>query len=504
MRDREEVHRPTEKASGTDDPPDLKTLIEQQKQANELAALKRTAVTDRLSALGIDTAGAPEGVVEVGAKAGALAPWLAGQLWGELAREVSAGAKRALVQGAPGRVLVVTDHDLLSRDLVHREVLTALARFEKAVASAGTLLTDAGAPGTEPAPTIAPETSPDDENTGEGGEGADGAAAEAAAPVSPLSMSLDLLKLLRVDYTVAAAEVSVSSTQLADMVAGYLARTNVDVVRDELALVSTTGVVSRIQKLLEDVVVRRELLVGLERRLAAGRASTKRLTARLTELQTAWADAAAEKEPSKAGLAELDGKIKEVSKQIADESDADADDELTVTRVTDLLTVVETGCTSMLLPSADGKPSALRLAAVQEGIQRSGAATPDQAVSHVLYVESLGSHADVTTRKSMIGSSDRLHHVASSGVTWLLHSTADAKLVDGGTDNRARQLVYSLSTGATYGQSLVPWSPLALPEDPSLKTEVWLRGAIVALAVMLGIAAILLGVGTIMGITVEH
>ena len=147
MRDREDVHRPAPAPAAPDAAPDLATLIEQQKQANELAALKRTAVTDRLAVLGVDTTGAPEGKVELGEKAGALAPWLATRIWQELAEVVSTKAAAAHQASVRGRVLVVTDHDLMSRDLVHHEVLTTLARFDKALESADQLLKDAARSG---------------------------------------------------------------------------------------------------------------------------------------------------------------------------------------------------------------------------------------------------------------------------------------------------------------------------------------------------------------------
>jgi uncharacterized coiled-coil protein SlyX len=511
---------------------ELKKQVEEQKAKNELASLKRASLTDRLGLLSVPADGAPAGTMTLNAGAGAVAPWLAGRAVAVGAGTIAEQVKQALTPATTttkhsrpvsvGRVLVVSDREAIARDVVYQDVKSQVERCEAAVSSASDIvletlaldpllealeavealeaLADAlgedilgeAAAGTEGLAQVAATEADGDTGGGDGSEAADtGEGAETPAAPSLLGSAVDLLKLLRTDYAVTATDVAVGDAAFADIVAGRLAEKHVETVRSGFAVLTRTdGLLSKIDSVLAGVIEVRESLTELDRRLAVQRKSVELLTSRVGKLQEAWIKAVAE-DPGSDGAAGLKTALDQLTNDLERAAEPIGPAEAASTYVRGLLDTVETTCLGLLAPASDGKTAPLEIAVVHETLHRG--AGDQESVTHLLFAELLGIHADTVTRNSLLGSDGRLHHVATVNIAWMLHDTEQGKLVGGGSLSPACQFVFDTNAADTS-----PWLPNVggSTSSPWFRPETVLKFVVVLLALMLGSAAVLLGWGS--------
>lgn len=231
----------------------------------EARAKLTTAATVALGSLSPGLTDTPKGEVTLGAKAGALAPWLTYQVLADAAEQIAHGVRRVR-DTTSWRVLVTTDANLLDTDVrgqLIRNALTARTReidplpqalrvaakalegavktytseeappphrFEERHIDDGELRDlgdETGGPGlvaASVAEAVEEEDQPGEEpRAGAEQPGEEGGEGEAEPEVTePLAVAGELVRLVATDFTMSSAEVSADAALLALLTAGAL------------------------------------------------------------------------------------------------------------------------------------------------------------------------------------------------------------------------------------------------------------------------------------------
>jgi hypothetical protein len=441
---------------------ELKLRAERAKLREEIAKSEQAAASARAASLRSvvpTVADAPKGEVTLGDKAGAVGPWRAHRLVDAVAREIAAKA-RALLPAGSARVLVVDDRSLLRDHWTARHVLTTLALLRDRLTHLDQTVQDTLAD-LEPAPSG---------TTRRGGR-------EAAAPPPPrggpapaptaatagaegaLGAAVDLLGLLRTDYTVTAIAVPTTATELSSLTAGHLAATGT-----AAASASAGGTEPVTVELDGFTTVRPSPTLDAVRALEEAREASLR------------------------NLVQLEARVAPVDGQ-----PAAGRAKAVATHARQVLAGVDSAVAD-LLKAPEGADAPLVTAVRRERL--SAEPGPD-GISHVLYVHLDAVAADALTRRSILGTSSRIRFLSAVNASWILLDTSTGTVVGGGQANQADLTTFGLDTGVTDSVDVVA-QPGPLPSEDRLeKLEESARQAVVALVILLAVLSLVAFVAVI-------
>jgi hypothetical protein len=448
-----------------------------------------------------DLSGAPTGTVTVGEKAGAFAAWLAHRALADAAGEIASRVQGELT-GPAARVLVVEERYLAAGDWTFTQTDQRITRLQQrltpllgdiahaamdlSVAVAAWTKDEAvAAPGQRHAELQAEEVKAVDAPTGEADEVA--ATATAASPAGAFSAAVDLMGLLRTDYTLTSATVTANPAELATLTAGALARlgAGVAVELDGDVLVRESPLLGRFAGLLttRDEIARP--LAALDGLVAAVAADLTARTAQLATMGAAWTETA------KAGAVAVSGLSQDIEQRlqrIARRERARGPAQATADAVRQVLADVDAAAAAMVQAPAGG-PAELLMAATRE---RLGVAAAKKGITHVLYVHADELGADVVTRRSLLGTSGRLGFLGGATTSWLLLETESGTLTSGGASHPARWMIYDLATGESAVAAVSDQGTLG--DDPLTKLEAWAKagvGALIAVLLVVGVVGLI-------------
>jgi len=430
----------------------------------------------------------PAGEVTLGTNAGAFGPWRAHQVIDAIAKE-TATAVTGKVPMLTARVLVVGDRSVLAGDWTARQVGLTLTRLEHRLAA----LQDQLNAGRETLQQAVHDLVNADSATGNGKRGPGDAglhrdealevgvsgppAKDAPTVTGALDSAVDLLDLIRTDYTLTANAVTPGPAELVTLTAAHLARLGVRVEADVVATVGDSPCMKAFSDLLGSRDTAVESLFELERDLAP--------------LGDFSAGAAAQAAGQARALADY-------ARQVISDVDA-ATSALVQAPPGGQAPLYTAACRERLAgPGAAGKHSAV---GNDGAVSQDSAAGKDAAAgtdgmkdgfSHVLYVSLDSIAADTVTRRSILGASGIMRFLAAGNGSWLLLDTEKGTITAGSQQSRADALSFSLVTGrAAYDDGpSVPKATTPLT-DPMAVTERAAKALVVALAVFLAIIGVL-------------
>ena len=315
-----------------------------------------------------------------------------------------------------------------------------------------------------------------DEAEGEGVEPEDDTTAAEEKPSGGIGTGLgavsQLLSLVRTDYTLTAANVMTSPSELATLSAAAVARhagssgASVEIDRFTAANDSecVTGL-NRVATQRDDVAGK---LADLETRLAPTEAELAALRARISALEVTWTTWVTAKDRSADGgdviRREIDGLCQRVgggSAKITRPAPIAADNSRAI------LSEVDLSLTTLIQPAQ--QPDSPILTAIRWERLNNRPAT-DGAINHVLYVNTEQVAADLVTRKSILGSSGQIAFLGTANVSWLLMDVANNMVRAGGAMNLAKRLRFDLETGDTEQGEVKPSGTLK-----KIRCDVWRR-----------------------------
>jgi hypothetical protein len=415
------------------------------------------ASASSLSGLIPSLSDAPKGEVTLGANAGAFGPWRAHQVIDAIAREI-AGSVTGKLPMLTARVLVVGDRSVLAGDWTARQVGYTLTRLEHRLEALRKQLKEGrekleedilGLTEAESATNATRPVDPSDSSHPQAAHAEDLAeppAKDAAGVPGALDSAVDLLDLIRTDYTLTASAVTPGPAELVTLTAAHLAKLGVRVESDVLAVAGDSPSLEKFSDLLGKRDKAVESLFELERDLAS---------------VGDWPAGGAARVAGQARA------LTDYARQVISDVDTAA---------------------SALTRAPRGGQSPLYVAACRERLAKGGVA----GITHVLYVNLDSVAADAVTRRSVLGASGILRFLAAGNASWLLLDTDKGILTAGSQQSHADVLSFSLVTGqATFNDGpSVPRtaSPLS---DPTAFTERAAKMLVVALVVLLAIIGIL-------------
>jgi flagellin-like hook-associated protein FlgL len=442
---------------------------------------------------------APKGEVTLGEKAGAFGPWRAHRVIDGIAQLI--GDSTILLLGKPGasaaRVLVVDDRLLLPSDWTAHFVRSSLERLRERLAAASSqleerqkqLATAIARPGQEEAKPPAPVGG----RRRGGAQGADDVTKAATSapnvPAGALGAAVNLLGLLRTDYTITATAVSATPSELSTLTAAYLAKPQLPkegkpsvTVTAEADGFSTVGP-SPTANLFKSVMTRRDTTVqklsDLQASLAPVQAELSAVNARIASVEQAWAAAIADKKD--ADIAALQITLDALADQAAQLGKAAGPAAAVVAYVQQVIADVDTGATSLLQASGTGHAplfTAVRYERLDQTVE-------SRKITHVLYVNLDAVAADAVTRQSILGTSGRIRFLSSGNASWLLMNTADGSITGGGQANLADVMSFGLDTGKAQFRETAGLASSDVDTDPLEKLEVWAKGFVAVLVIVL-------------------
>jgi hypothetical protein len=463
---------------------------------------------------------APKGEVTVGDKAGALGTWRAHQIVDEVAKMIAAAAKAALPSSP--RVLVVDDRSLLEGDWTARQVESTLARLDRRLwglrneLSSYSRMTAAEISRYEQEEAGQPAREDDGTRGGAGGWRKDvassdqaavpGAAGEGApgAVTGALGGAVDLLALLRTDYTVTAGSVSPGPTELVTLTAAHLAADGVTIEAD----LFSTMPASPSARMFTDVVNARddlaEALSKLQQVLAPVEAELAAINARIDPIEKAWvtvvggaSSASAASSSAASGSASASASAGDVLRAVGDRLARQAQRREKVagparafiTYAVQGLAEVDASIAS-LLQAPQGGQAPLFTAARRDRLGNRG----PEGITHVLYVNLDALATDMVTRRSILCASGLVRFLSAGNASWLLLDTATGAITAGGQQQLADVIMLLLSTGEAKYHA-VPGGLTPVPAGQTIRDPlVWLewpaRVFVVALAIVLTVVGI--------------
>lgn len=461
-------------------------------------------------------ADAPKGEVTLGDKAGAFGPWRAHHVIDEIARTIAGQAVRHLghAGAAVPRVLVVEDRLLLPGDWTAQYVRSTLDRMKNRLTGADGQLDEQTAALTsaleelEEDETAAKQAAhPEAPQAGGARRSLDlGTAADAAGSAAPpevpsgaLGAAVNLLGLLRTDYTITATAVSATPSELSTLTAAHLARrppasdggppTPVEVEADAFAVTGpspTADLFREVLGLRDGTVLK---LSGLQALLAPVQAELTAIGARTTSVEQAWAAAMADKKDG-ADMAALRAALDALAEQSNRREKAIAAAVAAAAYAQQAVTDIDTATAALLQASGTGGEAPLYTAVRNERI---GQAVASRKITHVLYVSLDAIAADAVTRRSILGTSGRLRFLSAGNASWLLLDTAAGAIAGGGQESLADVVTFSLETGQVHlddAGTLVSSAAEAIG-DPLDRLEIWAKVFVAVLAAVLFVLGVL-------------
>lgn len=500
---------------------------------------------------------APTGQVTIAANAGAFGPWRAHQAMDTIAAAVANRVREELAKlpadGPPVRVLVVGDPAVLNGDWTAGQVRDVLERLTKRINDLSGQVRDGlwefqkriedyqaaeaapaaqqqalqAADGGQRRSADAPPTPPGVPVSTTGGP-VGGATAPGA-----LGAAVDLLGLLRTDYTLVATTVTPGATEIVTLTtarlatppqAGHEAR-RVQVEADVFTTVRASPSAKCLRALLEkrDEVV--AAICKLEQVLAPVTAELTAISATKAVLDLEWAKAAGGQDSTAQGGGQsAPSKDQAAASSVRQAADAFGAQEVRREQVAgpagvlrdyakQVVADVDAGVSTLLQAPAGGQ-APLYTAALRERLSVSatanvappggadvnaaegGASGSADIVTHVLYVTADCLAADAVTRRSLFGASGVLRFLAAGNASWQLMDAATGKIIAGGQESSGSVMTYNLSSGkAAY--SVVPPDPSQPGKrlrDPSMIVEWAVKGLVIVLALVaaaLGVLAVL-------------
>ena len=438
---------------------------------------------------------APTGSVTLGDKAGALGPWRAHQVLAALAERVAEAARKEV---GTGSVLVVDDVSLLHGDWTARHVNTTLARLRERLAAAGreldslqdAFLSDKRSYEEQEKHEARASTGPPPSSATRGSQEGSGAPGD-IGPVSlgvagALDGALDLVSLLRTDFTVTATPVNADTAELVTLTSARLAAAKVVVETD----VFTTVAQSRSLQAYEAVLTERDRLgdrlAQLQRLVAPVAWELTAISSQVQALEKKEAATLAAGQESDGLREDLDRLGRAARRRAPLVATASA----FIASATGVLESTQAAITALTTAAPDGEVP-LVLAARRE---RLDVRRDADAVSHVLHVHVDALAADAVTRRSLLGASGVVRFLAAGTVSWLLMETASGTVVAGGQESLADQLGLGLATGkAQYSDPPAGLPSATRPQDladPLERIETPARVLALVLAVVLGVVGL--------------
>jgi hypothetical protein len=452
-----------------------------------------------------DLEGVPTGTVTLGEKAGAFGSWLAHETVAVVADTITEAVVEYLKRRKSNneRLLVVDDRALLTGAATARLGRDRLVRMAAQLTPLAAQLREADRHLESAAKNNEPAVEGFGEGGGEGGAPEGGAAGAAEEkPAMPgagaaLGSALDLVSLLRTDYTLTAAEVRTSPSELATLSAARLGASGavpgLTVEIDGFTAANASEILDRVNSVttMRDAV--RSELAALQARLSPVEAELTALRARIDSLEDAGATWAAAAERSPDGGQTLRTKIDELYRLAAPRAKAAATARAKVDQARGVLDEVDAGLSAMMQASATTDPPLLT-AVRWERLRHGATAGP---VHHVLYVGIDQVAADTVTRRSLLGTSGRISFLGAATVSWLLMEPEHGAVRAGGSLRGGRILQLDLESGNSELVDLTPGG--RLDKDPLRKLEAAASVGVVAIAVLLCILAVVVAIRLALG-----
>lgn len=427
-----------------------------------------------------DVQDGPTGTVTVGAQAGALGPWLAHQTLDAAAGTVAVQVAKELESlGDRARVLLVDDRAVLGGATTARLVRDRLVRLTERLTGLPHLLADARAL------LLDPSNRPLDGGAGDCRDKPDdGAQATAPSPGSALGAALDLLSLARTDYTLTAAAVSTSPSEVVALTAAHLAG---GAVRVEVDRFAGTGDSPSLRAADEAARARDAALAELARLEALLRPLENQLVrqrALVTSLEDRWASWATAKDANPTGGPALRQRIEDLDAQVTGLAATVDPARRLADHAAGVLGEVDAAL-SALTQAAGGADSPLATAVRWERLRpaEQPAEESDRLVDHVLYVGTDQLAADVVTRRSLLGTSGRVSFLGAAAVSWLLLDVAAGVVTAGGAQAKGARLRFDLESGGSDRSELV--NGAITGEDPLRVLERRVTWAVLLVAALL-------------------
>ena len=467
----------------------LQLQAEKAKYRQAIAAATQSA-SESLLELG-KISDSPAGEVTLGEKAGAFGPWLAHRTLQSAATKIG-GAVAGVAPRLQGRLLVVSDRSLLGGAATARLVRDRLARLTVQLDELPAVLDAAAADLPDGALQHHRRFGPAAEARGEGGgEEPDEEASEkkedAPSPGSTLGAALDLLSLVRTDYTLTAASVTASPSELATLTAAALAGlADLAVEVDGFTAAGGSPSLTAVDRLAKARDTGRSALATLEARLAPVEAELVALRARISRLEDSWERWAVTKEVKPAGGAALRERIETLSDRVDERTAVASPARSLADHAGGLLTEAGTALTALMQPAGDAESPLVT--AVRWERLRAGAGGAAQRIDHVLYVGIDQLAADTVTRRSLLGTSGRLTFLGAATVSWLLLDTGTGAVRIGGSFAAGTRLRFDLESGGSDLADLGSGGPL--DEDPLRKAEKTAAAGVLVIAVLLAVITV--------------
>lgn len=469
------------------------------------------AAAASMAVLSPEVADAPKGEVSLGEGAGAFGPWRAHATLAGLGRRVADGARNALykAKAQSPRVLVVGDQSIFGEVWTAGQVEQTLDRIqgrlsglEQAVRRAQRKLSSdqVSIPrrsGAQPVSMIVVDSSA----LGPGGgvevtERADllrmlrsptakvspvDAGASTGGAAGAFGAAVDLMALLRTDYTLTATPVAATTDELLTLTAAALGR-QVRVEVDDFGTPAKSKLLTRFARILSDRDKAARAVSDLQVQLAPLESRLVRLGDRVTALESAWAKVATDakdKDARDALRAALDGLIFDAA--TLDRAVGPAKAALAAAQA--VVSDVDAAVTTLLKSPEAGEPPLLTAARRD----RLDAAVKQDRVTHVLYVSTDALAADAITRRSILGMSGRIHYTAAASASWLLVDTATSRVVGGGQVRQADILTFDLeAVAASYDDNGFGLVPASLEgKDPLIALEGMAKVLVIVLVLVL-------------------
>lgn len=442
----------------------------------------------------------PKGEVTLGDNAGAFGPWRAHRIIDSLASEIASAVKTELgdKEKDDRRVLVVDDRSLVAGDWASHRVRQALARVGSRVGSLEGRLLDAIqqlnadiAIYLETELESAPEAAAGGRRRG---------TTEHTAPIETpravsasvgvpgaLSSAVEMLGLLRTDYSLGATPVTPAAHELASLTAAYLAAAGLVVEADDFSTIRNSKSLDALRDLLEtrDRVV--DSLSSLSGQLAPVEAELVGISARQTVVDQAWAKAVGAVDGNGAAAA-LRSVSEALTQQARRRERAASPARTLMTHTVQVLSEAD-AVVDGLLAVPEGGQAPLFTAARRERLS-SGDAT--DRITHVLFVNLDSLAADTVTRRSILGTSGLLRFLAAGNSSWLLLEADTGALVKGAQQSKADAMTFWLESGSAKYESVPGLSSVDSPldNDPLVAVERYAKILVVALAAVLALVGL--------------
>jgi hypothetical protein len=458
--------------------------------------------------------GAPKGEVTLGDKAGGFGPWRAHKIIDAVAQQIATAVQEKLEElkvPAP-RVLVVDDRSLLEGDWTARQARDTLDRLCRRIGALQEQLTtgkqaldrrirdytdaDAktGAEGKTRAGTgraIEREAGAHDGRSGSESLPAPAGTATGAAPAGvpgALGAAVDLLGLIRTDYTLTASTVTPGPAELVTLTSAHLAAQGVAVEADVFSTVRASRSMNKLKTVLgarDDAV---QAIFDLAQALAPVEAELAAIAARTGIIEPEWAKAAADAKDSPAALA-LRQATDVLAQQARGREQAAGPARTLVTYAQQVVADVDAAVTA-LLQAPEGGQAPLFTAARRERLDKHD--DVQDVITHVLYVSLDAVAADTVTRRSILGASGILRFLTATNASWILLDTATGTIAGGSQKSHADIMTFSLETGeAAYSDPAGMPGGTKVIKDPMRMLEVPAKILVVVLAIVLAVLGVL-------------